>query len=181
MNDFKGGKRFGGPRGGGFNKGGFGRPSFGGGQGGPRGGRDFGGPKELFEATCANCGTTCEVPFKPNGKKPVYCKACFAAMGGGEERHSERPQRRDFDNREFAPPRGQFERRIPHVHAHAPHAHPPHAPAPDKRIDDIKRQLDTLEMKLDMLIETMGASSSQPPKSVPAAKKAPAKKAAKKK
>ncbi len=32
---------------------------------------------ELHEATCSKCGKTCEVPFKPNGKRPVFCRDCF--------------------------------------------------------------------------------------------------------
>jgi CxxC-x17-CxxC domain-containing protein len=50
--------------------GGGGRPGgFGGGA--PR------GPRELFDAVCAACGIQTQVPFKPNGQKPVYCRACF--------------------------------------------------------------------------------------------------------
>ena len=35
-------------------------------------------PREMFKATCAECGKECEVPFKPSGDRPVYCKECFA-------------------------------------------------------------------------------------------------------
>jgi len=47
--------------------------------GGQRGGfkRDF-GPREMHKATCSECGTECEVPFKPQEGKPVYCKECYA-------------------------------------------------------------------------------------------------------
>lgn len=46
--------------------------------GGPRfGGSRPSGPRELFEAVCAECGQTAKVPFKPRGDKPVYCSACF--------------------------------------------------------------------------------------------------------
>ena len=31
----------------------------------------------LYTATCAACGNSCQVPFKPNGRKPVYCSNCF--------------------------------------------------------------------------------------------------------
>lgn len=31
----------------------------------------------LHQATCSTCGKSCEVPFKPNGKKPVFCRDCF--------------------------------------------------------------------------------------------------------
>lgn len=34
-------------------------------------------PREMFEAICANCGTTASVPFRPSGIKPVYCRDCF--------------------------------------------------------------------------------------------------------
>ena len=43
---------------------------------GPR--RDFGGPKEMHKAVCAECGQECEVPFKPSGDRPVYCKECYS-------------------------------------------------------------------------------------------------------
>ncbi len=46
-------------------------------------------PTERFQATCASCHTVCEVPFRPNGKKPVYCRDCFK---GHEEAPSERHQ-----------------------------------------------------------------------------------------
>jgi len=35
------------------------------------------GPKEMFDATCADCGKECQIPFKPRGDKPVYCRECF--------------------------------------------------------------------------------------------------------
>ncbi len=48
-----------------------------GGMGGFGGG--FGGrPREMHKATCADCKQECEVPFKPSGDRPVYCKACFS-------------------------------------------------------------------------------------------------------
>ena len=36
------------------------------------------GPREMHKATCAECGKECEVPFKPSGDRPVYCKDCYA-------------------------------------------------------------------------------------------------------
>lgn len=48
------------------------------------GGRDVGGENTLHQATCANCGKACEVPFLPRGNKPVYCKSCFKQYGKGE-------------------------------------------------------------------------------------------------
>ena len=41
-------------------------------------GGGFGGPREMFKATCAECKKECEVPFKPREGRPVYCKECFS-------------------------------------------------------------------------------------------------------
>ena len=55
----------------------FGKPNF----------RDRGdsrdrGDRPMHEATCAECGEKCEVPFRPNGEKPVYCRDCFGSSKG---------------------------------------------------------------------------------------------------
>ena len=34
--------------------------------------------REMFEATCASCGGTAKVPFRPREDRPVYCSDCFA-------------------------------------------------------------------------------------------------------
>ncbi|HTM68280.1 MAG TPA: CxxC-x17-CxxC domain-containing protein [Candidatus Binatia bacterium] len=45
----------------------------------------FGGDAKafLFKTTCAECGEQCEVPFRPNGSKPVLCHRCFKKEDGG--------------------------------------------------------------------------------------------------
>lgn len=35
------------------------------------------GPKEMHKAVCGTCGKECEVPFKPSGDRPVFCKDCY--------------------------------------------------------------------------------------------------------
>lgn len=93
MADFNRGNKFGGNRDRG-DRGGF----RGGNSGGFRG-RDDREPKQMFPATCDNCHKQCEVPFKPNGSKPVYCKDCFNEMRdetGDRPERSERPARREF-------------------------------------------------------------------------------------
>jgi CxxC-x17-CxxC domain-containing protein len=35
------------------------------------------GKKEGFNTTCADCGQTTQVPFKPSGERPVYCRECY--------------------------------------------------------------------------------------------------------
>ncbi len=58
-------------------RGGYGRS----GGGGGGGGRSFNaGPKQMFPATCAACGKQTEVPFKPSGARPVYCRECFQSQ-----------------------------------------------------------------------------------------------------
>lgn len=37
------------------------------------------GPREMTSVVCAGCGANTEVPFKPTGSKPVYCRDCFNA------------------------------------------------------------------------------------------------------
>jgi len=36
------------------------------------------GERKMYKITCADCGQEAEVPFKPDGQRPVYCKECFA-------------------------------------------------------------------------------------------------------
>ncbi|MBN1762892.1 MAG: hypothetical protein JW878_07460 [Methanomicrobia archaeon] len=35
------------------------------------------GPREMHTVTCADCGEECQVPFKPDGTRPVYCQECY--------------------------------------------------------------------------------------------------------
>lgn len=37
--------------------------------------------REMYTAICDACGKETQLPFKPKGDKPVYCKACFTARG----------------------------------------------------------------------------------------------------
>ncbi len=41
------------------------------------GGRFGGGPRQMFEITCSNCGKKDTVPFQPRGDRPVLCRECF--------------------------------------------------------------------------------------------------------
>ncbi|QQG52780.1 MAG: hypothetical protein HY931_00915 [Candidatus Falkowbacteria bacterium] len=98
MKDFNRGGGFRDKRGGGFDR----RDS------GSRGGFNRGGNGGGFDrpamhrATCAECGQSCEVPFKPTGERPVYCSNCFKNKDEGaprrDDRHEHRPESR-FDGR----------------------------------------------------------------------------------
>lgn len=85
---------------------------FGGGNGGKfGGGKDFGqksyfGNKDserptMHRATCDECGSPCQVPFKPMGSKPVYCNECFRANNEGSERPERRDSGKSFGNKNF--------------------------------------------------------------------------------
>lgn len=49
----------------------------------------------LHKAVCADCRKECEVPFKPSGDRPVYCKECFSKRKAG---NGNSPEKR-FDNK----------------------------------------------------------------------------------
>jgi len=158
MADFKrggfGGGDRGGNRGGGeFKRGGFGKPRFGG--GGDRGGfrpsfkrdnREEGGDREMFDATCASCGKACQVPFRPSGDRPIFCKECFARENG-DERGGDRGPRRDFGGRDRRDaPRTDVVRRDD-----APRG------GNDPRVDDLKRNIEQISAKLDKLVDLVGS------------------------
>ena len=50
--------------------------------GGSIGGNDYGyrPQREMFPATCAQCGANTRVPFQPRGDKPVYCSDCYSKI-----------------------------------------------------------------------------------------------------
>ena len=35
--------------------------------------------RTMYDAVCADCGKTTQVPFQPKEDRPVYCDECFAA------------------------------------------------------------------------------------------------------
>lgn len=133
MNDFNRNDRFGGKRtGGGFGKKPFGKPAYGGRPGFSR------SQTTMYPATCAQCGNACEVPFRPDGQRPVYCRDC---LGGNKaptpSRESQRPAFRQ----------------------------PAPAPAPvittDPRIDAMQGQLAKILVKLDQILLGMAVSKAQ--------------------
>jgi CxxC-x17-CxxC domain-containing protein len=74
-------------RGGGYSSGGYssGGYSSGGYSVGDRVGYGGGGGydrprRQMYPATCAQCGKETEVPFQPTGIKPVYCSDCFQSQ-----------------------------------------------------------------------------------------------------
>ena len=39
-------------------------------------------PRQMYSATCAECGCQTEVPFRPSMDRPVYCRDCFGRQQG---------------------------------------------------------------------------------------------------
>jgi CxxC-x17-CxxC domain-containing protein len=48
----------------------------------------------LHKAVCAACSKECEVPFRPSGDRPVYCKECFAKRKNGAIVPDKKPESR---------------------------------------------------------------------------------------
>jgi CxxC-x17-CxxC domain-containing protein len=68
------------------------------------GGGSYGRPeKQMYPATCSNCGRDTEVPFMPTSGRPVLCRDCFnqskgtggggGGGGGGRSAGGPRPSR----------------------------------------------------------------------------------------
>lgn len=108
---------------------------------GGRGHRD--GPREMHKAVCDGCNKDCEVPFRPTGSKPIYCRDCFNKKGGGDSRrsHDRGSQRPRYDDR--GPRRPRYDDRGPQ------------RPRQGGDIGALSKQFEELNRKLDKLIEVL--------------------------
>ena len=64
-------------QGGGYDSGGYTSGGYSSGGGGGGYGR---GERQMFSATCAQCGQEALLPFEPRTDKPVYCSDCFQSQ-----------------------------------------------------------------------------------------------------
>jgi CxxC-x17-CxxC domain-containing protein len=111
--------------------------------------RDVNGRGDMFPAVCANCSKACEVPFKPNGKKPVYCTNCFGAGAGGGA-----PRGNPFDNR-FEK---TFEKRVHDRDYRESIPARTSRPVDNKRApstDQLQREINSIGTKIDRVIEVL--------------------------
>jgi len=75
--------------------------------------RDFGGrggagqDRKMYPAVCDSCGRECQLPFFPDGSKPVYCSNCFEKNQGGFEQKRPSFGGGRFENRRSAPSQSQ--------------------------------------------------------------------------
>lgn len=125
--DWKSGK-------GGFKKPYGSKPSFGGRKSGGFGDRPSFGDREerpmLHSATCSSCNAPCEVPFKPNGKKPIFCRDCFRKEDGAPSFCRPSFERPSFEKPAY--------RSTPHVGS-----------------DEVAKQLKALNAKMDQILEAL--------------------------
>lgn len=109
-------------------------------RGGDRGDRGDRGAKQMFAATCGDCGKDCEVPFRPTGKHPVFCSSCFRNQEGGDSRA--RAPQRDF-NKGGRDSRDSYDRKPRRPEYSAPHV----------TVQGItKEQFASLEKKVDSIL-----------------------------
>jgi len=105
-------------------------------------GGDFGdrdsAPREMHEATCSGCNKQCEVPFKPNGRKPVFCSDCFRKDENQDDRAS------FGEKRSFREDRG-FDRPAPH----------PNDRSTDRGSSEICAELRTMNSKLEAILKAL--------------------------
>jgi CxxC-x17-CxxC domain-containing protein len=130
----------------------FGGGDRGGNRGGDRGGfsGNRGGERrqvEMHKATCSTCGKPCEVPFRPDGSKPVLCSECF-----GKNRSDDRNGVERRDN--FSNDRGA---RKPERTFDAPRAE--RGPSPDFKA--LTEQIKVLESKMHEVLELLKETPKQ--------------------
>lgn len=83
----------------------------------------------MHAATCSSCSAPCSVPFKPNGRKPLFCNDCFRNEGeASSDRFQGRSKERSSDRPRHVPRAGN---------------------------DDVARQLKELNQKVDRLLRLL--------------------------
>jgi CxxC-x17-CxxC domain-containing protein len=109
----------------------------------PRAERDDSKP-ELFKTTCTTCGKPCEVPFKPDGIKPVLCRDCFSAKNGPPFTPKLRSNDRDQGTTKFRPDTSK-----------SPADYVAFEPSKDANYKALKEQIGALESKINRLVDLM--------------------------
>ncbi len=98
---------------------------------------------QMHSATCAKCNKTCEVPFRPNGERPVFCKDCFGSQRdsfGGDNRRGDTSDR-GFQKRDSSP-----------SHSFVPATK---SATDNMGLDELKKLVEAMNKKLDIVIEKM--------------------------
>ncbi len=72
-------------------------------RGGRRNDNNRGQRSEMYDAVCSKCGDKCQVPFKPNGRKPILCSHCFGKERSISGKSTFEPKRFDRSDRREKP------------------------------------------------------------------------------
>jgi len=115
------------------------------------GGRNFAGPKRehaereegkptMHKATCHECGRECEVPFRPNGSRPIFCSRCFDKQGG--------PSSEKFADKSYGKPRFGGDKRKHEFDRD-------NALFENKSAEQLKAQFAQLHAKLDKILQAL--------------------------
>lgn len=113
------------------------------------GNKSFGNDRDkkdmtLYSATCTTCGKSCEVPFRPDGKKPVLCRDCFANKNAS-------PTNGAGSNRDRFTPNEMIGR-----NAERPFTPKPAAPSISvAQFDALVTQVSSLEIKVNRILEIL--------------------------
>ena len=139
--------------------------------------------RQMYNATCDECGKSCELPFKPSSDKPVYCSHCF----GSNKSDKPKGKKPDQYKEQFEKLNAKLDKIMKTLEAHTAKTDT----TSKKPAKVVKKELEKLSAK----VETKTAIAKKPVKKAvtkktvkpsatakkPAAKKAPAKKVAVKK
>ncbi len=103
--------------------------------------------KEMHDAVCSTCGNDCQVPFRPNGTKPVLCRNCFKPNETRTSFGDKRPYTNDrsFGNKRSFGEKRSFDR-------------PAAGPSMDTK--KIESRLGAIEEKLDALLEALAGKEA---------------------
>lgn len=122
-----------------------GRPNFSRKNRGESSGRDR-GLVTMHQAVCDQCGNPCEVPFQPTEGKPVYCNVCFGEKrNSGSDRGGDRFPQKNFNSFNKAPAKTEFGNNA------------------GRGNDELKKQLELLNVKMDRLIRAVEALNNAKP------------------
>ena len=113
--------------------------------------RSGGKTSETFKAECSKCQKSCTLPFRPNGEKPVFCSDCFAKKNFDSDRGD---SRRDNDRGK----RSEYSSSARDQHS-SQNARP--QTQPNKDIIEIKRQLSTIESRLNRILDIINPPAPQ--------------------
>ena len=124
---------------------------FDGNTGGKFGDKNYANKKEitLYKATCTNCGNSCEVPFRPDGAKPVLCRDCFAAKNAAPTNSANRDR---FTSNELIGRKPQREYAAPVA--------PRVATRDSADYTLLVKQLSVVETKVNQILELIKASET---------------------